>query len=88
MTTVEAEARRALNRLRRALEKSRREMDTLAGAIRHAEGADFPEESYREAEVRMDALLAFLDEESARLQAKILQAGGLEPGRIRRSSSS
>jgi hypothetical protein len=87
MTNVESEARKALNRLRRALEKSRREMDTLAGAIRHAEGDDFPQESYRQAEDRMDALLEFLDEESARLQAKVLQAGGLEPGRIRRSSS-
>jgi len=87
MTRVESEARKALNRLVRALEKSRREMDSLAGAIRHAEGDDFPAEAYREAEDRMDRLVEFAEEEGRRLQAKILQSGGLEPGRIRRSSS-
>ncbi len=87
MTRVESEARKALNRLVRALEKSRREMDSLAGAIRHAEGDDFPAEAYREAEDRMDRLVEFAEEEGRRLQAKILQSGGLEPGRVRRSSS-
>lgn len=87
MTTVESEARKALRRLERSLEKSRRELDALVGAIRHAEGEDFPSEAYAEAEGRMDALLAFLEEEGERLQEKILRAGGLEPGRVRRSSS-
>jgi hypothetical protein len=87
MTRIESEARKALNRLVRALEKSRREMESLAGAIRHAEGDDFPAEAYREAEDRMDRLVEFAEEEGRRLQAKILQAGGLEPGRVRRSSS-
>ncbi|TVR52369.1 MAG: hypothetical protein EA421_13980 [Gemmatimonadales bacterium] len=87
MTRVESEARKALNRLIRALEKSRREMESLAGAIRHAEGDDFPVEAYREAEDRMDRLVEFAEEEGRRLQAKILQSGGLEPGRVRRSSS-
>jgi hypothetical protein len=87
MTRVESEARKALNRLVRALEKSRREMESLAGAIRHAEGDDFPAEAYREAEDRMDRLVEFAEEEGRRLQAKILQSGGLEPGRVRRSSS-
>jgi hypothetical protein len=85
MTRVESEARKALNRLVRALEKSRREMDALAGAIRHAEGEDYPADAYREAEERLDRLLDFAEEEGRRLQAKILQAGGLEPGRVRRS---
>ena len=87
MSTVESEARKALNRLRRALEKGRRELDGLAGAIRHAEGDDFPEEQYRQADARIDALIEFADEEGRRLQAKVLRAGGLEPGRVRRSSS-
>lgn len=87
MTTVESEARGALNRLQRALEKSRRELGALQGAIRHAEGADFPEDAYREAELRVNVLLEFADEEALRLQEKILRAGGLEPGRVRRSSS-
>lgn len=86
MDSAEKEARRALNRLRRAAEKSLREMDALEGAIRNAEGEDFPAETYAEVRSRLDAVMAFAEEEGARLQAKILQAGGLEPGRTRRSS--
>jgi hypothetical protein len=85
--SAEKEARRALARLRRAIEKSRRELEALNGAIRHAEGADFPAEAYDEAGRRMDQILAFTEEEGRRLEEKILQAGGLEPGRVRRSFS-
>jgi hypothetical protein len=87
MTTPESEARKALNRLARALEKSRRELDALAGAIRHAEGEDFPVAAYDQAEGRISSLLDFVEEEGQRLQEKVLQSGGLEPGRVRRSSS-
>ena len=83
--SAEKEARRALARLRRALEKSRRELDTLTGAIRRAEGEDFPAGEYDRVRDRIDEILDFTDEEGRRLEAKILQAGGLEPGRIRRS---
>jgi hypothetical protein len=86
MTPVESEARKALSRLVRSLEKSRRELDALAGAIRHAEGDDFPVEGYREAEEWLGWLLEFSEEEGRRLQTKILETGGLEPGRVRRSS--
>lgn len=85
MASVESEARKALNRLRRALEKSRRELDAVTGALRHAEGEDFPEAAYGDAQARIESLLEFTEEEGRRLQAKVLQAGGLEPGRIRRS---
>lgn len=84
---AEKEARRALSRLTRALEKSRRELETVQGAIRHAEGADFPARAYQEAEAGIERLLTFVEEEGQRLQEKMLRAGGLEPGRIRRSSS-
>lgn len=86
MTTVESEARRALNRLLRAIEKSQRELAGLTGAIRHAEGSDFPAASYAEATLQLERMRAFVEEEGARLQEKILRAGGLEPGRVRRSS--
>jgi len=56
----------------------------LEGALRHAEGSDFPEEDYRSLEEMLQRLLDFTEEEAARLQAKILHAGGLEPGRVRR----
>lgn len=87
MDSVEREARKALMRLRRALEKAQRELDALGGSIRHAEGRDFPAEAYAEAEERMVAIVTFVDEEAERLQEKILHAGGLEPGRVRRGSS-
>jgi len=85
--SAEKEGRKALNRLRRAVEKGLREVEALEGAIRHAEGDDFPEEDYETARQRLELVLDFLDEEGRRLEAKILAAGGLEPGRIRRSSS-
>lgn len=84
--TAESEARRALNRMRRAVEKAQRELAVLSGALRHAEGSDFPTDAYQEAERRMVDLLEFTTTEASRLQVKILEAGGLEPGRIRRSS--
>lgn len=87
MTTAESEARKALNRLRRAVEKSARELEALRGAIRHAEGDDFPAAEYAAAETRMEVLLEFVEGEAERLQEKVMRAGGLEPGRVRRSSS-
>ncbi len=86
MDSVEKEARKALARLRRAVEKSQRELESLVGAIRMAEGEDFPAEEYAALGNRLQAVSDFLEEEGQRLQAKVLQAGGLEPGRTRRSS--
>ena len=86
METAEKEARKALNRLRRAVEKSLREMETLEGAIRHAEGEDFPLEEYDSVRDQLGGIMDFLEEEGRRLEAKILETGGLEPGRVRRSS--
>lgn len=80
------EARKALNRLRRAAEKTLREMEGLEGSLRHAEGSDFPDDAYLETTARLEAVLSFVDDEAQRLQEKILHAGGLEPGRVRRSS--
>lgn len=84
MESAEKEARRALARLRRAVEKAHRELDALNGAIRHAEGEDFPVEDYHGANRRMKELLEFVEEEGRRLEEKILRAGGLEPGRVRK----
>ena len=79
-----SEARKALNRLRRAAEKTVREMEALQGSLRHAEAEDFPAESYDRHFAALQAVVDFVDEEAARLQEKILHAGGLEPGRVRR----
>lgn len=81
----ESEARKALARFARALEKARRELDGLEGALHTAEGEDFPESAYREARSWLERAETFAAEEGSRLQAKILETGGLEPGRIRRT---
>ena len=79
------EARRALARLRRAVEKTEHELAGVTGALRHAEGEDFPAVAYEDAAGHLRAVLAFVDEEAERLEEKVLHAGGLEPGRVRRS---
>lgn len=79
------EARRGLQRLRRAIEKAVHELDGVEGALRHVEGDDFPAESYARAANQLGAVLELIDEESARLDEKVLFAGGLEPGRVRRT---
>lgn len=80
-----SEARRALNRLRRTAEKALHELDALEGALARAEAEDFPTDAYEAVRAQVAALLGFTEEEARRLQDKILHAGGLEPGRVRRT---
>lgn len=84
MDSAESEARKALNRLRRAVEKAERELGALEGALRHAEGSDFPAETYEELRQIVRRVLDFTEDEGTRLQEKLLHAGGLEPGRVKR----
>jgi hypothetical protein len=84
-TSAESEARKALQRMRRAAEKTLRELGALEGALERAEGEEFPVERYTEVRRHLDAVAGFVDEEAQRLQEKILHSGGLEPGRVRRS---
>lgn len=83
--SVENEARKALNRLRRAMEKVERELQAVEGALKHAEGGDFPAASFEHIESQIAEVNAFIDEQADRLEEKILAAGGLEPGRVRRT---
>jgi hypothetical protein len=69
------------------MEKAGREMEALEGALRHAEGSDFPAGEYENTRAAIAQVGRFVEEEGDRLQRKILEQGGLEPGRIRRSSS-
>ena len=66
------------------MEKAEREMGALEGALIHAEGDDFPADLYDDVGRAVRRVLDFTDEEGARLQEKILHAGGLEAGRVRR----
>lgn len=77
-------ARKALARMGRAAEKTLRELDSLEGALVHAEAGDFPRERYDELRARLESVAGFVEEEGTRLQEKVLHSGGLEPGRIRR----
>jgi len=86
-TSAASEARKALGRLTRAAEKAHRELEALEGALKHAEGADFPVDEYAEVRGAVHRVLDFAEEEAQRLQDKILHAGGLEPGRVRRGGS-
>jgi len=79
------EARRALVRLRRAAEKALQELSAVAGALRHAEGEDFPAADFAAAEAQLSAVESFVEEQEQRLEEKILHAGGIEPGRVRRT---
>ena len=83
--SAESEARKALSRLRRALEKTAHELDVLRGSLQHAEGSDFPHAQFDDAKRHIAALHAFVDEQAERMEEKMLAAGGLEPGRIRRA---
>jgi hypothetical protein len=83
--TAEGEARRSLARLRRAIEKASSELGAVDGALRHVEGRDFPADRFDEASRHLDAVMDFIDEQAERLEEKILHAGGLEPGRVRRT---
>jgi hypothetical protein len=82
--SAESEARKALNRLRRALEKTEHELSAVRGALEHAEGSDFPHEQFDAAQQNLAAIESFIDEQAERIEEKILAAGGLEPGRVRR----
>ncbi len=80
-----SEARKALGRLRRAAEKAQRELGALKGVLARAEADDFPHEAHAVVCTRLQEVIDFVDDEERRLREKILSAGGLEPGRVRRS---
>tara|TARA_B100001123_G_scaffold103245_1_gene119677 strand:- start:3630 stop:3896 length:267 start_codon:yes stop_codon:yes gene_type:complete len=82
--SAESRARKALNRLRRAMEKALIDLDALESALASAEGEDFPRRAYAGLRSRIGEVLEFTDDEATRLQEKVLQAGGLEHGRVRR----
>ncbi|MDE2973353.1 MAG: hypothetical protein OXU64_01350 [Gemmatimonadota bacterium] len=88
MKTPEAETRRALARLRRAVEKARREIRGLREALDRSEADGFPGDEYAEMDEHLAAAGELVKREQARQQAKILRAGGIAPGRLRRSGKS
>ena len=84
MKTPEAETRRALARLRRAVEKARREVRGLRSTLHSSEADGFPGDNYAEMDEHLAAVTELVNREQARQRAKILRAGGIAPGRLRR----
>ncbi len=85
MKTPEAETRRALTRLRRAVEKARREVRGLRETLDPAEADGFPGDDYAAMAEHLAAVTELVNREQSRQQAKILRAGGIGPGRLRRA---
>ena len=82
MKTPEAETRRALARLRRALEKARREIRGLRELLDSTEAEGYPGDDYDEMSDHLAAVLELVSREQSRQQAKILRAGGIGQGRL------
>ncbi len=82
MKTPDADIRRALNRLQRALEKARREVRGLRETLEQAEADGFPGDDYAEMENHLASVVDLVKREQARQQLKILRSGGIAPGRL------
>lgn len=82
MKTPDADIRRALNRLQRALEKARREIRGLREALEQSEADGFPGDDYAEMEDHLASVVDMVKREQARQQLKILRSGGITPGRL------
>ena len=86
MKTLEGETRRALSRLRRAVEKARREVRTLRQLLEQSEADGFPGDDYAEMDEHLGTVTELVNREQARQQAKILRSGGISPGKLRGSA--
>ena len=82
MKKTDADTRRALNRLQRALEKARREIRGLHDALEQSEADGFPGDDYAEMESQLASVVDLVKREQARQQLKILRSGGIAPGRL------
>lgn len=87
MTTPDAATRRALARLRRAIEKARREIRGLRELLDQSEADGYPADDYAEMDEHLSAVTELVGREQDRQQAKILRAGGIGANRLRRSTN-
>lgn len=79
---TDADIRRALARLHRALEKARREVRGLREALEESEADGFPGDDYAEMDNHVVSALDLVKNEQTRQQLKILRSGGIAPGRL------
>ena len=76
---TDADTRRALARLHRALEKARREIHGLQEALEQTEADGFPGDDYAEMDNHVVLALELVKNEQTRQQLKILRSGGIAP---------
>lgn len=76
---ADREARKALARLRRSVEKAARELTEVERVLQPEEGRDFPSAAFAGAASHLQGVRDFVDEQAERLEAKLLEASGLPP---------
>ena len=79
---TDANVRRALARLHRALEKARREIRGLRETLEQSEADGFPGDDYTAMEDHLASVVDLVKSEQTRQQLKILRSGGIAPGRL------
>lgn len=79
---TDADIRRALARLHRALEKARREIRGLRETLELSETDGFPGDDYTEMEEHLVSVVDLVKGEQTRQQLKILRSGGIAPGKL------
>lgn len=67
-------------RLRRSMEKAARELTEVERVLQPEEGRDFPSGAFAGAASHLQGVRDFIDEQAERLEAKLLEAGGLPGG--------
>ncbi len=84
---TDADTRRALARLLRAIEKARREVRGLRAALEQSEADGFPGDDYAAMDSHLVSALDLVKSEQTRQQLKILRSGGIAPGRLEAGGS-
>jgi hypothetical protein len=69
-------------RLSRAVEKTARELEVAEAALSGVEGDPLPAAVFEEAAQHLHAVAEFIDEQAERLEARMLELGGLDPARL------
>lgn len=87
MPDHDADARRALARLQRAVEKLRRELNALRDAAEKADPSSLPADAYSNADAVLDTFVELASSEGARFRERILKRGGLSAGTLRSRGS-
>lgn len=79
---TDADIRRALARLHRALEKARREIRGLRKSLAQSEADGFPGDDYAAMEDHLASVVDLVKSEQTRQQLKVLRSGGIAPGKL------